>query len=216
MLPSAYQAEKRRKLMASAREQFYAAKKQNYTVAKIFAHLYKRVLSPGILVILTGYFYSTLFQSIAMPSQLQYPLRRSIVFFICIPFCITLICSFAGPSSGWRTRLRFLKTEDGVIIYPDYRLSGNTKAVRLRVIADNIIRVTADPDPQPDLPGNESLIIVAPSPAGATWDVAETKDGIVLRTSLLIATADPMTGAVAFTDLNGKAILSEREGNGRA
>ena len=50
----------------------------------------------------------------------------------------------------------FIKTEDGVIIYPDAELAGNTRAIRLQVITDNIIRVIASPEKE--FPVQNSLI----------------------------------------------------------
>ncbi|HTI11560.1 MAG TPA: TIM-barrel domain-containing protein [Puia sp.] len=41
----------------------------------------------------------------------------------------------------------FVRIADGIIIYPDQAWSGNTAAVKLQVVADNIIRVTAIPVP---------------------------------------------------------------------
>jgi alpha-D-xyloside xylohydrolase len=103
--------------------------------------------------------------------------------------------------------------KDGIILYPNYNLSGNIRMIRLRVVADNIIRVIASP--YAEMPDDKSLVIIDPRATGASWDVQETTDKIILKTTLLIATADPVTGSVAFTDVNGQSILSEREGNGR-
>src|SRR6185295_11136505 len=40
----------------------------------------------------------------------------------------------------------FTQVNDGVIIYPDSRLSGNAQSVKLQVIANDIIRVIASPE----------------------------------------------------------------------
>ena len=63
---------------------------------------------------------------------------------------------------------KFLKTDDGIIVYPDAELSGNTKAVKLQVVADNIIRVTASPlDKFSD---KKSLITVYVTLTNAKWN----------------------------------------------
>ncbi len=80
-------------------------------------------------------------------------------------------------------------------------------------MADNIIRVIACPTSE--MPDSRSLVVIDPMANGTKWDVQETTDRIVLKTSQLIARADPVTGAVSFTDINGNPILSEKEGNGR-
>src|SRR5882757_8993062 len=77
----------------------------------------------------------------------------------CLLLCLTLyFCpsswgqaaleSLATSSSSGRTvalHSSFVRISDGIIIYPDRALSGNTAAVKLQVVADNIIRVTAIP-----------------------------------------------------------------------
>ena len=60
-----------------------------------------------------------------------------------------------------------------------------------------------------------SLTTVYAANAGTKWDVQELKDKIVLKTSRLVATVMSNTGAVSFTDINGKPVLQEKPINGR-
>src|SRR3954469_13587110 len=69
----------------------------------------------------------------------------------------------------------FSETKDGVIIYPNPNFSGNTKSVRLQVITDNIIRITASPTT--DLPEVKSLITVY-SAISKNYTVSKTGDNI--------------------------------------
>lgn len=109
----------------------------------------------------------------------------------------------------------FEKTEDGVIVYPNTSLAGGAKAVRLKVITESIIRVTASPtDTFADF---KSLITIYTRKPGVKWDIVNSadKDQIILRTIALTATVEVSTGAVAFSDSLGNCILSEKKIGGR-
>ena len=59
-------------------------------------------------------------------------------------FATALLCCISGlfclaQQSGYR------KTSDGLIVYPAQLMDGNSKAIRLTVFNDHIIRVTAAP-----------------------------------------------------------------------
>lgn len=108
----------------------------------------------------------------------------------------------------------FSKTADGVIIYPDASLAGNTRAVRLQVISDRIIRVLASP--QKDFPVQKSLVIQKKDNLSAPFDIVpgQNKADIILKTKFITAIANIATGHVVFFDAAGKLILNE-EPNGR-
>jgi len=107
----------------------------------------------------------------------------------------------------------YVKLPDGVMLFTDPLLTGSPNAVKLEVIADNIIRVIAAPGKE-IAPGN-SLITVYKKKPGLTWNVIPSKESLILKTSKLIATIDRKTGAVTFTDLTGKKILAEKQPFGR-
>jgi len=107
----------------------------------------------------------------------------------------------------------YVKLPDGVMLFTDPLLTGSPNAVKLEVIADNIIRVIAAPGKE-IAPGN-SLITVYRKKPGLTWNVVPSKESLILKTSKLIATIDRKTGAVTFTDLTGKKILAEKQPFGR-
>lgn len=108
---------------------------------------------------------------------------------------------------------QFSKTEDGIIVYTNADLSGNTRQVRLSVISDNIIRVTASPTDKPE--EKQSLITVYDHSASVNWSVNEETDNIRLSTTLITAVVRKDNGAVSFVDKDGKPILAERQMNGR-
>ncbi|MBO9155202.1 TIM-barrel domain-containing protein [Chitinophaga sp. GCM10012297] len=116
------------------------------------------------------------------------------------------IPSFAGDP------VKFIREKDGVTVFPETYLSGNARAVKLQVITDNIIRVMASPGKE--IPGRKSLITVY-SPPSADFTLTESTDKVTVQTSSLTATVTLATGAVVFTDKNGRPLLAERPHNGR-
>ncbi|MDQ6902371.1 MAG: DUF5110 domain-containing protein [Bacteroidota bacterium] len=120
--------------------------------------------------------------------------------------CTALLFGQPGASK------KMEQTKDGIIIYPNKNLSGNVQAVRLEVITDKIIRVTASPHLK--FPATKSLITVYDT-FSKNWTVSEKNGIIILKTPALTATAIVSTGAISFADNSGKTILSEKQNNGR-
>src|SRR5579875_327561 len=95
----------------------------------------------------------------------------------------------------------FIKLKDGIVVYPNPQLSGHTKAVKLQVIADNIIRVTAAAEK--NFPASKSLIIIGSPNPNTRWDVVTGKEQVILKTKMVMATVVLKTGAVSFADSKG-------------
>lgn len=97
--------------------------------------------------------------------------------------------------------------------YPD-GISVKTPSglVRLKVINDRIIRVSATPEK--DFADSRSLIVL---PVGGTtgFTVSEVKDSIYISTSEIRAAVAGRSGAVTFFDMNGRKILQELDGGRR-
>lgn len=128
---------------------------------------------------------------------------KSLLFAICVGIALPLTC-FAIPDKS------FLKTNDGVIIYPNEDFSGHARAVRLQVVSENIIRVLASPDREFALP--KSLIVIYNNPSLPKWELIENgKDSVILKTSRLSAVAHLTTGNIVFYDAQGRLILGEKK-----
>lgn len=84
--------------------------------------------------------------------------------------------------------------------------------VRLQVINDKIIRVSASPDKE--FPEDSNLVVI-PVDAKPEYTVTEKDGDVTLTTSEISAVVSEKTGAVTFYDKNGKKILQENE-NGRS
>jgi alpha-D-xyloside xylohydrolase len=94
-------------------------------------------------------------------------------------------------------------TEDGVIITP---AEGPAARVRLQVMNERIIRLTAIPGETFDVPA--SLQVVA-EPGGADFDISQTDSVLTLSTARVRAEVSLRTGLVTFYNAAGEAVLSE-------
>ena len=106
------------------------------------------------------------------------------------------------------------RTNDGVIVRLDDRSDFPGQAVRLQVITDRIIRVTAVASGE--FPAVESLMVL-PQPEREVEFTLESGEGqVTLGTSSLSAEVSLKTGEVRFTDTEGSVYLTEQEGGGRS
>jgi len=82
--------------------------------------------------------------------------------------------------------------------------------VRLKVITDNIIRVSAAPG---EFSADTSLVVFQRGlPPVPDFEVKEHGDTVSVSTSAVTASLDRSTGAVTFYDAEGKKILQEKAG----
>lgn len=79
--------------------------------------------------------------------------------------------------------------------------------VRLKVVNDKIIRVSATPDKS--FPHTRSLVVLDKYDKAPEFKVTKTDDTVVLTTSEIKATVSFKTGAVSFYDKCGNKILQE-------
>jgi alpha-D-xyloside xylohydrolase len=107
---------------------------------------------------------------------------------------------------------KFTRVDDGIIVYPDQSTSGNAQTVRLSVINDKIIRVTASASNA----FNDSSLIILNHSSQKNFTVNDLNDSIQLKTAALTASIKKKSGAVSFYDANGKSILQEKQDNGRS
>ncbi len=106
------------------------------------------------------------------------------------------------------------KIPDGLIIHVKKTENQPAHAVRLQVIRDHIIRVTALPDDA--FSGAKSLIILDTLSSATGFDIVEQEGGIMLKTSALQARIEPATGEVIFCDPAGNVYLAEKQGGGKS
>lgn len=124
--------------------------------------------------------------------------------------CISFLCSFLIASLvSFSQKANYTKTNDGVIIYPASEIPEQPKAIRLQVINDNIIRVTASP--QKDFPSVKSLITTYSNAGLLQWDLVPGNDTIIIKTRSIGAVVDLRSGDIAFYNAQGKRILAEKK-----
>lgn len=124
-----------------------------------------------------------------------------------------ILFAFLNPVIGNPLSKTVVQTSDGLIIYPDLNFSGSTRSVRLQVISDKIIRVTASPFA--NFSDVKSLITVYKS-LSKNFSVIKKEDRVFLKTPLITASVLLSTGAVSFTNAAGKPIVKERQYHGRS
>ncbi len=120
---------------------------------------------------------------------------------------LLLACLFGSCSDKG-----YVQTSDGVIVKVRQNTSGATQLVRLRVMGDKVIGVSATvehtfTDPQ-------SLIVIPPKQQ-TSFAVGQKGDTITLSTEAIHASVLASTGEVWFTDQNNQLILQENKGGGK-
>lgn len=116
----------------------------------------------------------------------------------CISMVVLLSMSFAQGLSA----TDYTPVKDGVIVHTS---DGN---VRLKVITDKIIRVSATPDS--DFPSDSSLVVI-PVAGNPKYSVSESSGNIYITTAEVKAEVSGKTGAVSFFDKDGRKILQENQ-----
>ena len=110
--------------------------------------------------------------------------------------------------------INYEKTDRGVTVHVTQTNDKGTspKLVRLQVMGDRIIRVSATADKQ--FADRQSLIIMDMAKQ-TPYEVTENGDVVCVSTSQLKGYVQTSTGEVWFTDANGKLIARDRKGGGK-
>src|SRR5690606_3123653 len=103
----------------------------------------------------------------------------------------------------------FIKTVDGIIVRPDAAFSGNAKEVRLTVVTENIIRVTAIADT--NMQQTKRLITIPHGRELAKFTVESSQNTDSVKTANITALVNLQTGRISFFDAFGKMILEEKQ-----
>jgi len=105
------------------------------------------------------------------------------------------------------------QNEDGVTVCMNTSSAHSPKRIRLQVIDNNIIRVTATPDTA--FSKRESLINVHPETLKTGWMELQSDEEVTIITAVLRAVVSLQTGEVSFLDKEGEPILVENTGGGK-
>lgn len=102
--------------------------------------------------------------------------------------------------------------EDGIIVTLDEQ-TAQAKQIKLQVVSDNIIHVTASP--ADTFSSAKSLMIVPELKNTGKWKLEESPDKVSLITNSLQVNVSLSTGEIIFTDTSGTVILKELTGGGK-
>lgn len=116
-------------------------------------------------------------------------------------------CLLAGYFSFAQNILN--KTADGIVVHSRQSTApGSAKTIRLQVINDNIIRVTATP--ADDFSQDTSLIIVYQNNNNTPFTAEQKGDTVYLKTTTVTGKVAVNNGIVSFAKSNGGPILEEK------
>jgi alpha-D-xyloside xylohydrolase len=104
----------------------------------------------------------------------------------------------------------YKKVTDGLIVNLPETLTQNARLLRLQVVSDKIIRVTATPENAFSIA--KSLMATSQINPSVNWSVAQRDDQVMLTTTSVTARVSLTQGTVSFTDKAGNIILSEKPG----
>ena len=106
----------------------------------------------------------------------------------------------------------YRQDESGVTVKVQEPTEGGPRLVRLEVLGDKLIHVSATPDRKFADP--QSLIIV-PQTGATEFTICEDAGVVSVSTAAIVASVSIATGEVWFTDLEGNPILAEQAGGGK-
>ncbi len=104
------------------------------------------------------------------------------------------------------------QTSDGVVVRLHPREKQDVRMVRLQVINDKVIHVSATPEKKFS---EEPSLIIVPQSSETSFSVEEKDRTVLLTTARLRASVSLETGEVTFADSEGRSILRENEGGGK-
>jgi alpha-D-xyloside xylohydrolase len=105
------------------------------------------------------------------------------------------------------------KLKDGIEIKIKKPQRNDASVVRIQVVSDVILHITASPTSTFD--STKSLMLVDLKPTATPFEVLNTNENVTLSTSKLRATVSIETGEIIFKDASGKILLQETKGNGK-
>lgn len=108
----------------------------------------------------------------------------------------------------------YQRTNEGVIIRLDDRSDFPGQVVRLQIVNDRIIHVTAIPGGE--FSGRASLMAVEGEWPATEFTIEQGEGHVTLSTVTLSAEVSLTTGAIVFTGSDGTLFLAEQQGGGRS
>ncbi|NOW93355.1 alpha-glucosidase domain-containing protein [Mucilaginibacter sp. SG564] len=125
---------------------------------------------------------------------------KRVLLYVCTIFSAALFTHAAAQGI-------YKKVTDGIIVSLPQKSAQDSRLLRLQVISDKIIHVTATPESS--FPRNKSLMALDRINSPVNWNVVQKGNQLLLSTASVTAHVLLPQGIVSFTDKAGKLILSE-------
>lgn len=116
---------------------------------------------------------------------------------------LTALALVSCGSNGYKTE------KNGIVVNVDSKGDNDVRKVRLQVLSDKIIRVSATPD---NSFSNDTSLVVVAQKTKPEFKIEETDSTVSVVTSAVRATVSRSSGDVKFYDKDGKLILAEADG----
>ena len=123
-------------------------------------------------------------------------------------FLFFLLSLFSCTQQGYE------KTSDGVIFSLSQSDKNEVKKLRLQVVNDKIIHVSATPENR--FSTEKSLIIDKRTGSNPQFEIEEADNFVILKTVALQVKIQRNSGEITFADAHGRPILRENEGGGKS
>ena len=128
--------------------------------------------------------------------------------------CMNILNRFIAPLAAFVVLAScvgkdYKKLDDGVVVNVRESVDGKPQKVRLTVMSDRVIRVTATPDKS--FHDRNSLIILPRVGHSVDFAIHDTEDECELRTGCVSAFVNKTDGKVRFTDAGGNTITGETQ-----
>lgn len=123
-------------------------------------------------------------------------------------YLLAIIISPACTTNPYKT------TNNGVIVRVQNPVANGAKQVRLQVINEKIIRVSATPENK--FPNRNSLIVVPQQNKTVPFTVKQNDENLEVSTGIVKAIVSLQTGSVVFVDADGNAMLRENNGGDKS
>jgi len=107
----------------------------------------------------------------------------------------------------------FQKTDNGIAVKIVDKKNKNISTISLKVISDDIIRVSAIPGKK--VIDETGLMCSYNDNTKTDWDASISGENIILKTKNIKASISVKTGEIAFFNSNGDIILKEQNGGGK-
>ena len=104
-------------------------------------------------------------------------------------------------------------TGKGIVVNLRPDSPSEAKKVRLEVLGEKLIRVSATPE---DRFADPQSLIIVPQTAKVSYTVKDSEGEVSISTSEISASVSKSTGEVTFFDKDGNVILEENEGGGKS